>query len=183
MSGLFLALLATLFAGLGARDMVLASRIAAVNGAGGALVATAAACAAASSGLAALAAGFVLPMLAPDARIMLAAFALGLAGLEALILRPGRRPAEPTHSLGAFALVLLALQATDAVRFVVFGLGVATASPIPAAIGGALGSTVLLALSVNVPTLAESDAIRLGRRVVGGLLLLMGLWLGKGALP
>jgi len=183
MSGLLLALFATLMAGLGARDMVLAGRIAGTNGRAGGLIAVAFACAAISSGLAAVAAAFVLPPLTPDARVMLAGMALTLAGLEALVLRPGRKPVEPTHSLGAFALVLLALQVTDPVRFVVFAVGVGTAAPIPAAIGGALGSSVLLAAVISLPDLAESDGLRLARRGMGGLLLLIGLWLGWGALP
>lgn len=183
MSGLLLALFATLLAGLGARDMVLAGRIAAVNGGTGGLIATGIACAVLSSAVAAVAAAFVLPMLTPDARVMLAGMALGLAGLEALVLRPGRRPVEPTHSLGAFALVLLALQLTDPVRFVVFGLAVGTASPVPAAVGGVLGSAVLLGVAIGLPELAESDGLRLARRVVGGVLLLIGGWLAWGALP
>ena len=127
--------------------------------------------------------GFVLPLLAPDARVMLAGMALDLAGLEALVLRPGRKPVEPTHSLGAFALVLLALQVTDPVRFVVFAVGVGTAAPIPAAIGGAVASAVLLAAAISLPDLAESAGLRLARRGVGAVLLLIGLWLAWGALP
>lgn len=183
MSGLLLALFATLMAGLGARDMVLAGRISAANGRAGGLVAVALACAAVSSALAAVAAAFVLPLLTPDARVMLAGMALALAGLEALVLRPGRKPVEPTHSLGAFALVLLALQVTDPVRFVVFAVSVGTAAPIPAAIGGAVASSVLLATAISLPDLADSDGLRLARRGVGAVLLLIGLWLAWGALP
>ena len=183
MSGLLLALFATLMAGLGARDMVLAGRIAGTNGRAGGLIAVAFACATISSGLAAVAAAFVLPLLTPDARVMLAGMALALAGAEALVLRPGRKPVEPTHSLGAFAVVLLALQLTDPVRFVVFGLAVGTAAPIPAAIGGTVASAALLATAISLSDLAESAGLRLARRGVGALLLLIGLWLAWGALP
>ncbi|HMO68542.1 MAG TPA: hypothetical protein PKE25_07745 [Novosphingobium sp.] len=183
MSGLLLALFATLMAGLGARDMVLAGRISAAHGPAGGLLAVAMLCAGVSSALAGVAAGFVLPMLTPDARVMLAGMALVLAGLEALVLRPGRKPVEPTHSLGAFALVLLALQLTDPVRFVVFAVGVGTAAPIPAAIGGAVASAALLAASISQPDLADSAWLGRARRLVGGLLLLIGGWLAWGALP
>lgn len=183
MSGLLLTLFATLMAGLGARDTVLAGRISAANGRAGGLISVALVCAAVSSALSGVGAAFVLPLLTPDARVMLAGMALALAGAEALVLRPGRKPVEPTHSLGAFALVLLALQVTDPVRFVVFGLGVGTAAPVAAAIGGTVASAVLLAVAISLPDLAESAQLRLARRGVGAVLLLIGLWLAWGALP
>lgn len=183
MSGLLFGLLAALLAGLGARDMVLVARIARANGSGGGLVTLVVASALVTSALAATAAAWVLPMLAPDARVMLAAFALGLAGLESLLLRPGRNPAEPTHSLGAIALVLFALQLSDAVRFIAFGLAVATAAPASVALGTGAGSAALLFAATQWPERLADGSLSGLRRGVGALLLGLGLWLGLGALP
>ena len=183
MSGLLFGLLAALLTGLGARDMVLVARIASANGSGGGLVTLVVASALVSSALAAAAAAWVLPMLAPDARVMLAAFALGLAGVESLLARSGRRLGEPTHSLGAIALVLFALQISDALRFVAFGLAVATAAPAAVALGAGTGSAVLLVAAAYWPEQVAEDGLRNLRRAVGVVLLGLGIWLGVGALP
>lgn len=182
MSGLLFGLLAALLVGLGARDMVLVARIAQANGSGGGLVTLGEASALVSSALAAVAAAWVLPILAPDARVMAGAFALGLAGLEALLLRPGRRPGEPTHSLGAIALVLFALQLTDAVRFVAFGLALATAAPAAVALGAGTGSAVLLVAAMQWPTLLSGEVLLPVRRIIGAVLLGLAIWLGTSAL-
>jgi len=183
MSGLLFGFLAALLAGLGARDMVLVARIARVNGSGGGLATLAIGSALVTSALAAAAAGWVVPLLAPDARVMLAAFALGLAGLESLVLRPGRRPQEPTHSLGAIGLVLFALQLTDAVRFIAFGLAAATAAPASVALGIGAGSAVLLSAATQWPERLADDSLRRLRQLIGLGLLGLALWLGLDARP
>jgi hypothetical protein len=78
---------------------------------------------------------------------MFVAVALAAGALEAWFTKPPRAPAEPTRSLGAMALVLLAGQATDAARFFVLALAVATAEPGLAAAGGALGSGAVLTVA------------------------------------
>ncbi len=79
-----------------------------------------------------------------DGKAMLVAFALLVAGIELLVLRPLAAPAEPTASLGAIALVLGAAQLTAAAGFLVFALAAATAGPWLAAAGGAVGSGAAL---------------------------------------
>jgi hypothetical protein len=86
-------------------------------------------------------------------------------------LRPA--PAEPTRSLGAIALVLLAEQVADAARFFVLALAVATGAPPLAAAGGALGSGAVLTAAWMLGRDWEArlplKAIRLG---VSGLFML-----------
>lgn len=110
-----------------------------LGGSGALLVAGWLACAIACALAARLGAG-VAGELVPDAKTMLVALALLLAGLELLILRPGRAPAEPTRSFGAVLLVLGAAQLTAATGFLVFALAAATGSPWLSAAGGLLGS-------------------------------------------
>lgn len=175
MTGMLLALIAVVLAGIGARDQVMVARIAARNGAGGGLLLTAVAMAAICAGLAAWAATAIAPMLTPKARMIFACLALAVAGVESLLVQPGRRPQEPTHSLGALAIVLFASQLTDAARFLVLAIAVATAAPVAAGIGGAAGGAVVMTaawLSAGTaPGLAEDPRLRLARRLVGAALL------------
>ena len=140
MPSFFLALVAAALASLGGREAVRVARLSAALGGGGALlVAGWLACAFACMLAARLGAG-IAGELAPEAKAMLVAIALLLAGLELLVLRPGRAPAEPTRSFGAVLLVLGAAQLTAAAGFLVFALAGATGAPWLAAAGGALGS-------------------------------------------
>ena len=91
-------------------------------------------------------------------------------------------PDEPTHSLGATAIVLLAHQLTDAARFLVFAIAVATAAPIPAGLGGAVGGSATVAAGWLFA--AELGRFRLGlvRRIIGAILLALAAWLALRAL-
>ena len=144
MPALFLALLTSALAVCGGRPARLTARMAeALGGSAGLLIA----CwlgAIATSALAAWAGALLAPQMAPAGKAMFVAFALALAALELLFVRERAAPAEPTRSLGAIALVLFAGQLTDAARFFVLALAVATGAPILAAAGGALGSGAVL---------------------------------------
>lgn len=88
---------------------------------------------------------------------MLVAFALALAAAElAWPVRP-EAPREPTRSLGALALVLLARQIGDGARFAIFALAAWTTSPVTAALGGAMGGAgaVLIGWSAGAAGLAR----------------------------
>ena len=143
MAAFLLALLAALAVGVGARDQMLVAWMAArpgvTAGPGFGLLVTAIGSALLSAGLAGWAGMLAAPQLAPPARGLLVAMALGLAALELLVLRPGRRPAEPTASLGALGVVLLAQQLTDAARLLIFALAASSAVPQFAILGGMLG--------------------------------------------
>ena len=131
----------------GGREAVRVARLSAALGAGpGLLVACWLACLAGCALSAWLGAG-IAAQLAPEAKAMLVAIALLLAGVELAILRPGRAPAEPTRSFGAILLVLGAAQLTSAAGFLVFALAGATALPWLAAAGGAVGSGAVLTMA------------------------------------
>ncbi len=88
---------------------------------------------------------------------MLVAFALMLAAAELAWPVRAEAPREPTRSLGALGLVLLARQIGDGARFAVFALAVWTTSPVTAALGGAMGGAgaVLIGWSVGGAGLAR----------------------------
>jgi hypothetical protein len=171
-SGFLFALIACLLASLGARDQVLVARVTAAQGARPLLLVIALLAAAATAALAGWAAARLLGDLAPPLRSVAAGLVLVLAGGEMLLLGPGKPPAEPTRSLFAAFLVIFAHQLTDAARLLVLALGVGTAAPVAAGLGGALGSGAALVggwLAPDVPA-------RLGpaRRIAGAVLAALG---------
>lgn len=182
MTGLLLTLIAVVLAGIGARDQVTLAGIAERNGARAGLLVTGLVVACASAALAASAATTIAPMLTGKARMIFAAMALGAAGFESLLLSPGRKPHEPTHSLGALAIVLLAQQITDAARFLVLAIAVATAAPIAAGVGGAAGGAVVLVAAWLAPEVWRDPRLLLVRRVIGAALLLVAAVLAMRAL-
>ena len=105
-----------------------------------------------------------------------AALALGMAGLESLLLAPGKPPREPTNSLGAAAIVLFADQITDSARFLILAIALASEQPLAAGVGGAVGTGVALALGGGFARglLGAGPVLRAIRRVAGLLLLLAG---------
>ncbi|MCC6926153.1 hypothetical protein [Novosphingobium sp.] len=177
MAGFLFALLASMVVSLGARDQAIVASLSARQGARGAVLAIAVLCAVLSAAAAGWAGAQAAPLLAPRARAMLVAMVLGLAALELLVVRPLRKPAEPTHSLFAFAAVLLAQQLTDATRFVVFALAAASVLPWGAALGGALGSAAMLLAAWSAGEELESWPLLAVRRGIGLLLAAIALYL------
>ncbi len=171
MTGFYFTLLAVLLSGFGARDQATVAGLAGRQGARPGVLLVALAVAAATAAFAAWAATFVIPLLVPKARMIMAAMALAFAGAEALLLGARRRPEEPTASLGALAIVLTAHQLTDAARFLVFAIAVASAAPLPAGLAGAVGGGVLLAAAWAIPEAIGHRRVRLARRVIGAALL------------
>lgn len=180
MSGFLFAFLACLLAGLGARDQALLAGITRVQGARPLLLATALIAALVTSAFAAWAGARLLPTLAPEARSLFAAMALAFSGAEMIALSPLKTPTEPTRSLFAAFLVLVAQQITDAARFLILALAVGTAAPIPTGMGGLAGSAIALTAGWNAPDLATTPLIPRIRRIAGVILLLTGLVLGAG---
>ncbi|PNU04057.1 hypothetical protein [Novosphingobium guangzhouense] len=172
MPAFYLTFIAAMLAGIGARDQITIAGLALAQGRRPAVLIVAIVTGVLSAAFAGWAAHWMLGQLPPPARSIFAGLALALAGIESMVLAPRRGLREPTNSLGALALVLLAHQATDAVRFVVFGLGVGLAGPWPAGVGGALGSAVLVTFAWGQPGFFEKPALRLIRRVTGAALLL-----------
>ncbi|MEE4453968.1 hypothetical protein [Novosphingobium resinovorum] len=178
MPAFYLTLIAVLLAGFGARDQLIVAGLSLRQGRRPAVLVVALLTCIATAALAAWAAALMLERLPPPARTIFAAIALALAGLESMILAPRRDLREPTNSLGALALVLLAGQLTDAARFLVFGMGVGLAAPSTAGVAGALGGIVLATFAWRCPELLGAPAARWTRRVTGTVLVLAALAMG-----
>lgn len=140
------AFLAVALVSTGGRDQMLVARLAERLGQGAGLLAAGVAASAASAALMA-AAGLSLALVLPGAAAdMLVAIALLFAAFE-LVRRPNPKlPEEPTRSLFATFVVLLARQVGDAARFLVFAFA-AGGSAWLAGAGGALGGAAALALA------------------------------------
>jgi hypothetical protein len=175
MPAFYLTLIAVLLAGLGARDQVTVAGLALRQGRSPGLLIVSVVCACLTAAFAAWLAVKMLPLLPPPARTIFAGIAVGFAGAESMLVAPRRGPKEPTHSLGAVALVLIAHQVTDAARFLVFGLSVGMAAPIASGAGGVLGGAALVCLAWACPAIFERPASRYMRRIVGTLLVLVAL--------
>ncbi len=170
MSGFLFTLIAVVLAGIGARDQLTVAALAQRLGTGSQLL-SAIAVSVASAALAAWAAIAIAPLLAPQARMLLAAMALAMAGGESLLLSLAKVPQEPTRSLGALAIVLFAHQLTDAARFLVFAIAMATAAPFSAGLGGAVGGAIVVTAGWLAPDLAGRPQLRTARRVIACVLL------------
>lgn len=130
---------------LGGRDQLLVARLAERLGRSGGLLAVGAIASALSSLLLA-AAGIAMALMVEGAAAdVLIAFGLLIAAGELAWHRNPKLPEEPTASLFATLIVLLARQVGDAARFLVFAFA-ASGSAWGAAAGGALGGFAALAL-------------------------------------
>ncbi|MCP5396987.1 MAG: hypothetical protein H6918_09725 [Sphingomonadaceae bacterium] len=146
MPSFLFAFAATLVTSLGARDQLLVAQLSARLGAGVGLLVTGWLAAILSAAIMAWG-GDAIAALMPDAgKTMLVAFALGAAAFELAWPNREKAPKEPTRSLVAAFVVLLARQMGDASRFLVFAFAVATGVPLLAGIGGALGGGLALTL-------------------------------------
>jgi putative Ca2+/H+ antiporter (TMEM165/GDT1 family) len=113
---------------------------------------------------------------------MLVTFALGLVAIN--LAWPVRliAPREPTRSLGAIAIVLLARQVGDASRLAVFALAAWAALPLMAGLGGALAGAGAVALgwSIGAEGLARLP-LRAVRLVLAASLLIAAVLIGLNA--
>jgi putative Mn2+ efflux pump MntP len=173
-SGFLFAFIAVLLAACGARDQAVLAQLTLVQGRRPMLLAVALASALATTAFAGWAALRLVPEMAGAARSVLGAIALVVAGGEMVLLGPPRRPAEPTNSLFAALLVLAGWQVGDAARLLVLAIGVATAAPVPAALGGGLASLVMLALGWMVPAVPLHPLLRSARIAAGLLMMVIG---------
>jgi hypothetical protein len=181
-SAFYLTFVAVMLSGFAARDQVTIASMTRVYGKRPLALAIAIVVSTLTAAFAGWAASTVVPLLAPAARVFLCAMAIAFAGAESVVIAPRAVGREPTQSLGALALVLLAHQLTDAARFVVFGIAVAMQAPVTAASGGALGGIVLVAAGWAFPGLVLDPRARLARRLVGAGFVLAGGYLAMRAL-
>ena len=177
MSAFLFTMIAALVAGLGARDQVLVASLAVRRGAVLGLLLTALAVAVLSAGIAGWAGALVAPQMTPRARTYLVAMALSLAAIELIVLRPRRPVAEPTESLGALAVVLLAHEVTDAARLLVFALAAASAVPAFAIAGGIAGCAASVVLGWGTGDVLLRLPLGWLRAGLGAALALVALYL------
>lgn len=113
---------------------------------------------------------------------MLVAFALALAAAELAWPVRAQAPREPTRSLGALGLVLLARQIGDGARFTVFAVAAWSLWPFTAGLGGAMGGAgaMLIGWSVGSASLARWP-LRLIRLVLAVALGTAALFIGLDA--
>lgn len=182
MDGFLLSLLLVAALAAGGRDQWMVARWAGALGQSGQLLAVAVV----SSCLAAAAMAWIgaefASLLPRRAGQMLVAFALAMAAAElALPVRP-KVPDEPTRSLGAILVVLLARQIGDAARFAVFALAAWTALPFTAGLGGALGGAVAVGLGWAAgPEALARLPLRMVRIALSVALALAALFIGLDA--
>ena len=182
MDGFLLALLLVFALALGARDQWLVAQWA--DGLGQSvpllLVGIASACLSAAA-MAWVGAEFAA-LLPRRAAQMLVAFALAIAAFELAWPVRVKAPREPTRSLGAIGIVLLARQIGDGARFVVFALAAWASLPTAAALGGALGGTAAVTLGWAVGgTGLTRWPLRSVRMVFAACLIVAALFIGLNA--
>ena len=149
------------------------------------ILAAAALAVAAAGAIAASAGAWIAPKLAPNARQLMLALALGLQGAGAFWpVKPPDRLAG--WRLGAFLTSfagLFILTFGDGLMFIVLALAARSPVPALAAVGATLGSLAVLAPAA---LMGEAAWLKLPlvvvRRVAGALFLIAGLVLGLGAL-
>ncbi len=180
MGSFFLAWLAVALCSLGARDQLLVARLAEHGRSAGALLAVAVPVAVLAAVAMAWAGSQVAAVLPPAARQMLVAFALVAAAAELAMPVRDKAPTEPTRSLFALAVVLLARQFGDAARFLVFALA-AAGLPVYAALGGALGGVAALTLAAAMRGELADWPLRSVRRVLAAIVGVAAIWLALGA--
>ncbi len=182
MSSVFLAFAAVLLTSMGGRDQLLVAQLSArlqrrvsllVVGCMAAIVT------ALAMGWAGHLAGQILPN---SGKPMLAAFALLCAAVElAWPIRP-RNVQEPTRSLFAITVVILARQLGDAGRFLVFAVAAATPDPYLAGAGGALGGCAAITLGWLMQDRLLADLpLRASRRFMAAIVLIAALVTGLSA--
>ncbi|MXO91874.1 hypothetical protein [Pontixanthobacter aquaemixtae] len=139
MSGFLFALVAVMATSLGSRDQLLIANIAAKLGRSTGLLLVGCAVAIGTAVAMTFAGQYIAAMLPSAGKTMLVAFALMIAAAE--LAWPNKRSLikEPTRSLVAIGLVLLARQMGDGSRFLIFAFAAGSGIPWFAGIGGALG--------------------------------------------
>lgn len=182
MSGFLLALLLVAALASGGRDQWLVARWADSLGKSRQLLALAVACAALSAGIMAWIGAEFAALLPRRAAQMLVAFALAIAAAELAVPVRFKQPQEPTRSLAAIGIVLLARQIGDGARFAVFALAAWSVWPVTAGIGGALGGAAAVTLGWTAGAQAMARwplrAIRIALAVCLGI---AALFIGLGA--
>ena len=166
----------------GGRDQLMVARWAATFGQSTQLLALAIASACLTAAAMAYIGAELAAILPRRAAQMLVAFALAIAAAELVLpvrLAPAR---EPTRSLAALGIVLVARQFGDAARFAVFALAAWAVWPVTAGLGGAVGGAAAVALGWGASETALAKwRLPLLRRVLAAGLAVTALFIGLDA--
>lgn len=182
MAAFLICLILTLAIATGGREQLIVAQFSDSLERSPALLITAILCACASAAIMAYAGTAMAAILPRRAAEMLVAFALAIAAFELawpVKLKPMK---EPTRSLIAIGVVLLARQVGDAARFAVFAFAAWAVFPATAAIGGALGGAAAAVLGWSLG-LARIQAfpLRYLRLALGVCMILAALMIGLNA--
>lgn len=182
MDGFLLAFVLVLACALGGRDQVMVGQWADALGRTAQLLATGCLAATLTAGAMAWIGAELAIILPRRAGQMLIAFALLAAAFELALPVRMAPPREPTRSLGAIALVLLARQIGDAARFTVFALAAWSTLPFAAGLGGTLGGAGAVAIgwSQGAEGLARLP-LRALRLIIAAAALVAALFVGLDA--
>lgn len=181
MPSFFLALVATALATLAGREALRVARLAVGLGSAAGLLVAGWLAALAAASCAAWLGARIAASLHADAKTMLIAFALLLAGIELLFYRGPRKLEEPTRSFGAIALVLVAGQVTGAGALLAFALAAGAGVPLLAGAGAALGIGAVLTAAWALGEGWDRLPLRPIRFTIAALLVLAALVTGLSA--
>lgn len=182
MDGFLLSLLVVLALATGGRDQWLVAHWAGTFGQSAQLLAAALACTCLSAATMAWIGAEFSALLPPRAARMLVAFALGIAAVELALPVRSKPPREPTRSLVALAIVLLARQISDGARFAVFALAAWSTWPLTVGLGGALGGMAAVTIGWSAATKGLARwPLRAVRLALGAGLAGAALLIGLGA--
>jgi Ca2+/H+ antiporter, TMEM165/GDT1 family len=182
LDGFLLALLLVLALAMGGRDQWMVARWADALGRSAGLLVVAVFSSVLAAGLMAWVGAQFAALLPGRAAQMLVAFALAAAAFELALPVKVKTPDEPTRSLGAISLVLLARQIGDGARFAVFALAAWTHWPLTAGLGGALGGAAAVALGWSMGGAALARwPLRMLRWVLAAGLAIAALFIGLDA--
>lgn len=182
MDSFLFCLLLTFAIGLGGRDQVIVARLSDMLEQSLPLLVVGAMCATISATAMTWFGTTLAGILPQRAAEMLVAVALALAALELFWPVKLRRMDEPTRSLGAIGLVLLARQIGDGARFVIFAFAAEATYPATTILGGALGGIAAIGLGWMMGRDLETRfPLRAIRVVMGVCLILVALFIGLNA--
>ena len=182
MAAFLLCLILTFIIALGGREQLIVAQFSESLERSPALLATAVAGAVASACIMAFAGAAMAELLPRRAAEMLVAFALAIAAFELAWPVKLRVMREPTRSLVAIGVVVLARQVGDGARFAVFAFAAWAVFPTTAAIGGALGGAAAATLGWSIGlTRLQAFPLRYLRLALAVCMILAALLIGLNA--
>lgn len=179
----FLLCLVLVFAiALGGRDQLIVARLSETLERSWQLLVLGGLCAAISAAVMAFFGMTMADILPQRAAEMLVAFALAIAALELALPVKLKTMNEPTRSLGAIGVVLLARQLGDGARFIIFAFAAEATYPATTIVGGAIGGFAAIALGWMMGTELETKLpLRAIRLVMAACLFIAALFIGLNA--